>query len=81
MRRKATLISRETKDGWDWIKDEVPLGKVYYADAEDTAILGFRKRKDPETTTRVVCVKVYDTPDGDGGGYFPRELLKIEMGA
>jgi hypothetical protein len=81
MRRKATLISRDTKDGWDYIRDEVPLGKVYYADMSTVALLLCENTALSSKLVKRECVKVYDTLDGDEGGFMPMELLEIEADA
>lgn len=78
MRQKATLTSRFTKDGWEVIRDEVPLGKVYYVDLESVTTLQHGQVERPGQWKDRECILAYNTPEGGEGGYLPLELLKIE---
>ena len=49
MLNKATLISRDLKNGWDLIRDEIPLGKVYYVDLQDIVKLECGRKQSPFT--------------------------------
>jgi hypothetical protein len=78
---KATLISRYTKDGWNVVEDDVPLGKVYWVDLESIATLKHGQHWRPGIEVDRECILAYDTPKGGGGGYMILELLKIEANA
>jgi len=78
MRRRATLVSRMTGDGWDVIKDDVPLGKVYYVEIESAVTLLHGNSDHPKEMIPRLCVMTYDQPQGGDGGYMIAELLKIE---
>ncbi len=84
MLHKATLISRDLKNGWDFIRDEVPLGKIYYVDLNKITELTFGRVDPVPQTIRLSCVLAFDTPEGGAcgyHGYLPLEVLKIEANA
>jgi hypothetical protein len=81
MLHRATLISRSTRDGWDVIEDDVPLGKVYYVDLESVAVFWHGLVERPGECVERECIRAYNTPQGGDGGYMPLELLKIEAKA
>lgn len=81
MRKKATLISRNTKDGWEVVEDYVPLGKVYYVDLEDIFEVNHGQMAHPGVFVKRQAVMAYDLPQGEEGGLMLLELLKIEADA
>lgn len=81
MRKKAILIDRNLKNGWDFIRDEVSLGKIYYVDLDFTAKMEFGRRGNPLAHAALDCVMAYDNLQGGYGDYLPLELLRIETDA
>jgi len=81
MLNKATLISRNLKNGWDLIRDEIPLGKVYYVDLQDIVKLECGQKQSPFTLVLVDCIMTYNEPHGGYHAYMPLELLQIEANA
>jgi hypothetical protein len=62
MLNKATLISRDLKNGWDLIRDEIPLGKVYYVDLQDIVKLECGQNESSFNVVLVDCIMTYDHP-------------------
>jgi hypothetical protein len=81
MLNKATLISRDLKNGWDLIREEIPLGKVYYVDLQDIVKLECGRKQSPFTVVLVDCIMAYDHPSGGYRAYMPLELLRVEADA
>ena len=81
MLNKATLISRDLKNGWDLIREEIPLGKVYYVDLQDIVKLECGRKQSPFTVVLVDCIMAYDHSWGGHHGYMPLELLRVEADA
>lgn len=77
MRVKAFLIARNTADGMDFVRDEVPLGKVYWIDPASIRDKEWVRSDRPGTIVRQV-VKTYSGPKGMFTGFFPLELLKVK---
>ena len=78
---KARLVSRNTKDGWDYIRDEIPLGKIYYVDLNSIGAVPWSQIENPGVWVWRKCIRVYNTPEGGDGGWMPLELLQIEANA
>lgn len=81
MLTKATLISRNSKNGFDWIEDHVPLGKVYWVDLASIVSLRWGHESRPGESFYYDCICAYDTPEGGYHEYLPLELLQIEANA
>lgn len=82
MLTRATLATRNLKNGWNLIEDDVPLGKVYYVDLSRVVKLTLERDDYPEIQVALDCVMTYDEPQGgDYGGYMPLSVLHIEPNA
>ena len=81
MLHKARLVSRDTKDGWHYIRNEVPLGKTYYVDLDSIVSVPCSKIENPGVWVKRELIRVYNTREGGDGGRMPLELLKIEANA
>ena len=81
MLHKARLISHDTKDGWDYIRDEIPLGKIYYVDVDSITTMQCGQIENPGVWVERALIRAYNTSEGGDGGWMPLELLKIEPNA
>ncbi len=67
---KAVLVRRDTADGCSFMKDDVPLGKVYTVHAPGVE-KPWLNRRDGLVTPRLSVLDV------DSGGWMPAELLRF----
>ena len=77
MIRNAKLISHSTKDGWDVMKDDIPIGKEYKVD--DSTITEMLHGIESETGLKMKqreCIMILNKND-EADGYMPLELLEL----
>ena len=76
--RKAKLIRTTTLDGWDVLREGVPLGREYLVDLDSIKTLG---HADPDHLVPVMrkFIFVYNDEDSTGRplGWFPLEMLEV----
>ena len=81
MLQKATLISRDTKDGWGMIFEDVPLGKLYWVDLETITTMKHANSEHPGVIVDRTVIQIFNPITGENEGWMPLELLKIEVQA
>lgn len=81
MLQRAALVTRNTKNGFDFIRDDVPLGKTYWVDLGSAKIVGWGRRERPGEVFYYECIYARDGPEDTNGGYMPLELLEVEANA
>lgn len=75
--RKAKLIRTTTLDGWDVLREGVPLGREYLVDLDSIKTLG---HADPDHLVPVMrkFILVYnDEGEPPPLGWFPLEMLEV----
>lgn len=74
MKIAARLIARNSADGTDFIRDDVPLGKTYWIDTRLIREETWGKLPTGKITRRET-VTIFDGPKGLPTGWLPTELL------
>lgn len=74
---EARLVKRDTGDGVDFIKNSVPIGKVYWINLETLRQGSWYKTSTGKTVLRQT-VDTYDKTSGFKDGSLPTELLEWE---
>lgn len=76
MKEKVILLSHDTADGYDFMRDDVPLGKVYIIDRSQAQKMVWGKT-DGRPNVERLTVPVYE-PTGEIAGWLPLELFSAE---